>query len=61
MPFGRMFSDNLSYSDIKYTDVFSKDVAKQKQATELYEQLLEVRTRMLDSEPDTTTGPVYCL
>ena len=54
-------SDNVSYSDIKYTDVFSKDVAKQKQVTELYEQLLEVRTRLLDSEPDTTTGPVHYL
>ena len=54
-------SDNVSYCDTKYSDVFSNDVVKQKQVTELYEQLLEVRRRLLESEPDTTSGPVHCL
>ena len=52
-------SDNLSYSDVKYEDIFSHDIIKQKQATELYQQLLEVRTNLINSQPVATTGPVH--
>ena len=50
----------LSYGDMKYQDVFSADVVKQKQVTELYRQLLDVRTNLLDSPPVAVTGPLHC-
>ena len=53
-------SSDIAHSDIKYQDVFSEDVVKQKQVTELYQQLLKTRTILLESEPVVTTGPVHC-
>ena len=50
----------LSYGDMKYQDVFSADVVKQKQATALYRQLLDVRANLLDSSPVAATGPLHC-
>ena len=50
----------LSYGDMKYQDVFSADVVKQKQVTELYRQLLDVRANLLDSSPVAATGPLHC-
>ena len=50
----------ISDGDIKYQDVFSSDVVKQKQVTELYRQLLDVRTNLLDSPPVAVTGPLHC-
>jgi hypothetical protein len=52
-------SENVSRNDIQYSDVFSCDTVIQKQVTELYQQLLEVRSRLTNSEPDTS-GPVHC-
>ena len=54
-------SDSVSYSDVTYKDVFSGDILKQKQATELFKQLLEVRTNLMNSQPVATTGPVHCM
>ena len=51
-------SSQLSASGSKYEDVFSEDICKQKQVTELYRQLLQVRNEML-SQPVATTGPVH--
>lgn len=53
-------SDNISASDIKFSDIFSQDTRKQKQVTELYGQLIEIRTKLINSEPDLA-GPVQCL
>ena len=44
---------------IKYEDIFSNDVRKQRQVTELYSQLLTIREQLLDSSPVTETGPVH--
>ena len=54
-------SDILSQSDVQYQDIFSSDTMKQKQATELFKQLLEVRNNLLNSPPVATTGPVHCV
>ena len=51
-------SENVSHSGIQYTDVFAHDTVIQKQVTELYQQLMEVRSRLTNSEPDTS-GPVH--
>ena len=42
-------SDNIATSDIKYLDIFSSDVVKQRQVTELYSQLLEIRTNIINN------------
>ena len=54
-------SDTISHSDIKYEDIFSSEIMKQKQATELFKELLEVRNNLLNSPPVATTGPVHCV
>ena len=54
-------SDILSQGDVQYQDIFSSDTMKQKQATELFKQLLEVRNNLLNSPPVATTGPVHCV
>ena len=45
--------------DVKYEDVFSRNVLKQKQATELYRQLLDIRDEMVNSQPEAVTGPMH--
>ena len=52
-------SQDVSASHVRYTDVFSGDTVKQKQATQLYSELLEVRNRII-SEPEIS-GPVHSL
>ena len=52
-------STDVSSSDIRYEDIFSSDILKQKQVTELYRQLLDIRNKMIDSQPVATTGPVH--
>ena len=53
-------SKDLSSCDIKFEDIFSSDITKQQQVTELYRQLLEVRNKIISSQPEDTTGPVHC-
>ena len=53
-------SEQVSANEIKYSDIFSYDTVKQKQVTELFAQLLEVRTQLMNTEPDVA-GPVQCL
>ena len=50
---------DITSRDISYEDVFRNDIMKQKQVTELYKQLIEVRSRILQSVPVTETGPVH--
>ena len=53
-------SKYLSSCDIKFEDIFSSDIMRQQQVTELYRQLLEVRNKIISSQPVDTTGPVHC-
>ena len=54
-------SSDTANSDIKYEDIFSNDVGKQKQVTELYRRLLEIRNKIISSQPVANTGPVHCV
>ena len=54
-------SSDTANSDIKYEDIFSNDVGKQKQVTELYRRLLEIRNKIISSQPVADTGPVHCV
>ena len=52
-------SDSVAFGKVQYEDIFSKDVKKQKQATYLYENMLEIRNRiMMNSLPVACTGPL---
>ena len=51
-------SSQVSRSNICYEDIFSEDPRKQKQVTELYRQLLQIRNEIM-SQPVATTGPVH--
>ena len=46
-------------SDIQYADIFTQNIRKQKEATELFRQLLELRYQILSSIPVANTGPVH--
>ena len=54
-------SSVMSNNGVSYEDVFSSDVSKQKQVTELYQQLLEIRSNLIKSQPEAVTGPVHCV
>ena len=51
-------SNEVSIGEIRYVHIFSKDVYKQKQVTELIEKLLEIRNRLVNSLPMPFTGPM---
>ena len=46
-------------ANIRYKDVFSSDVSKQKKVTVLNQQLLDIRMNLLNSPPEADTGPVH--
>ena len=53
-------SSAVTSEQIKYQDIFSSNIEKQQQVTELYQQLLEVRsTLLLNSQPEAVTGPLH--
>ena len=52
-------SKDITNSDIRYEDIFAADIIKQKQATELYKQLLDIRNDVIQSSPVAETGPVH--
>ena len=49
----------MSNCDISYDDVFSEDIIKQKEVTELYSELLRIREDLIESTPFAITGPVH--
>ena len=49
---------DISHSKAKYEDIYSSDVQKQKQVTELYRQLLQIRNQ-ISSQPVVITGPLH--
>ena len=51
-------SSEVTNGNISYEDIFSSDICKQKQVTEVYEQLLKIRNEILSSPPVANTGPV---
>ena len=52
-------SQVLCNNNIQYTDIFSDNVRKQKEATELFGHLLEIRNQIMSSSlPVAKTGPV---
>ena len=54
-----MISQNVAKDIAKYEDIFSPDVIKQKQVTELFFQLLEIQERILNTPAVAVTGPVH--
>ena len=52
-------SSAVTNEQVMYEDVFSSSILKQKQATELYRKLLEIRTKILSSQPEAVTGPMH--
>ena len=51
----------LAIGDITYQNIFSSNIVRQRQVTEIYRQLLDVRMNLLDSQPVAVTGPVQCV
>ena len=51
-------SSNISQNKAKYEDIYSSDVQKQKQVTELFNQMLQIRNQIL-SQPVVLTGPLH--
>ena len=49
----------ISNSCTSYYDVFSEDVIKQTEVTELYSELLRIREELTYSTPVAITGPVH--
>ena len=47
---------DITNSDIRYEDIFASDIIKQKQVTELYKQLLDIRNNIIQSSPVAETG-----
>ena len=55
-------SYNLATDTVKFEDIFSTDIYKQKEIVELYRQLLDlVHAKLLSSQPVATTVPVHCV
>ena len=46
----------LATNKIVYEDVFSEDISKQKQVTELYNQLLQIREELITNSASSDTG-----
>ena len=53
-------SSELSASAVKYEDVFSADIRKQKAVTETFRQLLQIRDEKI-SQPVAMTGPMHSI
>ena len=54
----KLKTDTVATNHISYDDIFSSNVGKQKQVTELYSHLLGIREELLKSQPVALTGPV---
>ena len=51
-------SSEISQCKAKFEDIYSGNILKQKQVTELYRQLLQIRNQLL-SQPVASTGPLH--
>ena len=52
-------STNISLCNMKFEDLFSEDVQKQKSITEMFRQLFEIRNEILSQPVAVTTGPMH--
>ena len=55
-------SKEVTPADVKYGDIFCQNISKQQKVTELYNQLLDTRSRIIEGIPVATctnTGPVH--
>ena len=52
-------SEALSSQMIKFEDIYSTDIVKQKEITQLYIQLMDIREKIISSPPVFITGPVH--
>ena len=55
----KLNSEHLVTNAVKFEDIYSPDVTKQRQITELYLQLIDIREKTLNSSPVAVTGPVH--
>ena len=53
------YSTEITDGDIKYEDIFGKEITKQKRITELFKQLLEKRNKILQCSSVNETDPVH--
>ena len=51
-----LHSDQLATQRIQYEDIFSEDITKQKQVTELYSQLLDIREEIITRSANSDIG-----
>ena len=51
----------LCNGNSNYNDVFSKDIRKQKEVTELYRKFLEIRNKLISEQTSGLTGPMHCI
>ena len=54
-----LHSEKVSRQKVQYEDIFSPDIVKQKQVTELYIQLIEIHEKLMNCSPVDFTGPVH--
>ena len=55
-------SESVTIGKITFEDIFSANIQKQKQATELFQELIETRNRILNNSlPVACTGPVQSI
>ena len=50
-------SNEISSRKVVFEDVFSQDIQKQKEVTELFIKLLDIREKIINNNPVMTTGP----
>ena len=52
----KLHTDILATHSVQYEDIFSEDITKQKEVTELYTQLLQIREELITSSARSDTG-----
>ena len=52
-------TEEVSRNSVSYSDIYSSDVFRQKEITELYTELLRTRDELMNSTPVAITGPVH--
>ena len=50
-------SNAVSSQKVVFEDVFSQDIQKQKEVTEMFIKLLDIREKLMNNNPVQTTGP----
>ena len=55
----KMGTKSVAANCVEYSDVYSSDIVKQKQVTEMYTQLLQIREDIIDSVSVTQTDPLH--